>query len=75
MTSNASDYRAAADQLDQHMACCPSCSTGTACPTGDDTAEAEFRAWRDWQRTDPAGTRAHQRDGFTWTQDNERRRG
>ena len=67
MSRPAHDYQTAAEGLDAHLAGCPSCSTGTACPAGDDSAEAEFRAWRAWERTDPTGTRQHRRDGFTWT--------
>ena len=59
-------YRAAATELDEHLAMCPSCSNGVACPDGDETAEREFWAWREWERVDADGTREHRRRGFTW---------
>jgi hypothetical protein len=42
----AADYQLAGAELDQHLRDCPLCSTGRGCPTGDDAAEAEYRAWR-----------------------------
>jgi hypothetical protein len=66
MSRAANDYQAAAGDLDAHLARCPSCSSGTACPAGDETAEREFRAWREWESADSTATREHRRNGFTW---------
>jgi hypothetical protein len=46
------DYPTAAAQLDNHLAICPSCSTGHACGEGDDYAEAEYRAYARQRRDD-----------------------
>ncbi len=66
MTDAALDYRDRAARLDTHLRTCASCSAGVACPTGDDTAEAEFRAWRAWEADDAQATREHRRRGFPW---------
>jgi hypothetical protein len=58
----ASAYRRSGDRLDEHLNNCPTCSIGVACPDGDDRATSEYRAWREWQRDDPDGARAAQRD-------------
>ena len=55
--SAAAGYQRAGRALDDHLATCPHCQCGQGCPDGDDTAEAEYRAWRDWAREDPAGAR------------------
>jgi hypothetical protein len=39
-------YQLAGTNLDRHLAACPLCTTGRACPDGDNAAEAEYRAWR-----------------------------
>jgi hypothetical protein len=46
------DYSTAAAQLDNHLATCPSCSTGHACGEGDDYADAEYRAYARTRRDD-----------------------
>jgi hypothetical protein len=57
-SSGASRYEHAGRALDNHMDNCPMCQSGHGCPDGDDTAEEEFRAYRDWAREDPPGARA-----------------
>lgn len=54
MTDPATMYASAAADLDTHLRDCPQCSTGRACPDGDDIAEREFRASRQLHR-DAAG--------------------
>jgi hypothetical protein len=62
----AEEYRRAGSRLDRHIDSCSLCSEGTGCPAGDSAAEKEFRAWREWERADEAGTQAHRRAGFPW---------
>jgi hypothetical protein len=50
-------YERAGRALDNHVEGCPKCQAGHGCPDGDDTAEEEFRAYRDWAREDPDGSR------------------
>jgi hypothetical protein len=51
-------YERAGRALDDHLASCPACQSGHGCPDGDDTAEQEYRAWRDWSREDPTAARS-----------------
>ena len=60
------EYRRAGSGLDEHISGCELCSQGVACPAGDSAAETEFRAWRQWERSDADATRAHRKAGFPW---------
>ena len=53
------DYEIAGAELDAHLRTCPSCSRGTPCADGDAVAEAEFRSWRELERTDPQTAAMH----------------
>jgi hypothetical protein len=53
----AAAYRRSGARLDDHLATCPTCSVGVACPDGDDKATNEYRAFREWQRDDPTKPR------------------
>jgi len=66
MSDAAMNYRTSGDRLDEHVRTCGSCAAGVACPAGDDTAEAEFRAWRAWERAAADTAHAYQRRGFSW---------
>jgi hypothetical protein len=63
VTDPATTYQRSGARLDEHLRTCPSCSAGTACPAGDDTAEAEYRAWRAWERADAQAAHAYRRRG------------
>ncbi len=61
MSDRADAYRRTAAGLDRHLTDCPLCSIGRPCPTGDDTAEDEYRAFRAWEQADPTAARTVQR--------------
>jgi len=64
MSDAATNYRTSGQRLDEHTRSCTACASGSECPVGDDTAEAEFRAWRAWERDDAQAAHEHRRRGL-----------
>ena len=59
-------YFEAARRLDEHLATCASCGPDGPCERGYDIAEAEFRSWRQLQRTNPDVAERQQARWSTW---------
>ena len=54
----------AAELAEDHLATCPSCSAGVACPAGDEVFEVEARAYGDWLGYDQPAATAYMRAGW-----------
>ena len=50
MTDPYTAYLKAATDPDAHLNTCEPCAVGVGCPAGNEIAEREFRADRDWRR-------------------------